>query len=211
MPSVYVQYGCGLSAPKEWDNYDASPTLRIQKNPVLNLLFKSSLNTVFPGNVKYGDIVKGLPVKENSCMGVYCSHTLEHLSLEDFRQALRNTLKILQPGGIFRCVLPDLEVATRTYLKELDNGNREASIDYIGSILIGLKSRPKGIKRIAESVFGNAHHLWMWDKHSLAAELEKAGFKNIRTCVYNDSEDNMFSYVEDISRFNAAIALQCSK
>ena len=211
MPSFYVQYGCGLTAPIEWDNYDASPTLRIQKNPVLKRLFKNKLNTIFPPNVKYGDIVKGLKIKENSCKGVYCSHTLEHLSLEDFREALSNTFKILQPGGIFRCVLPDLEIATRTYLKELDNGNRKASIDYIGGILIGLKSRPKGIKRIAESVFGNAHHLWMWDKHSIAEELKSVGFKNIRVCVFNDSEEAMFRYVEDSSRFNAAIALQCYK
>jgi ubiquinone/menaquinone biosynthesis C-methylase UbiE len=211
MPSEYVQYGCGLSAPHEWDNYDASPTLRIQKNPLLKLIFKNKLNAVFPGNVKYGDIVKGLPVMENSCKGVYCSHTLEHLSLDDFRLSLKNTLGILQPGGIFRCVLPDLEMATRNYINELDKGNKEASIEYISNILMGLKSRPKGIKRIAESVFGNAHHLWMWDKYSLAAELEKAGFKNIRVCNFNDSEDAMFTHVEDRTRFYSAIALQCYK
>lgn len=211
MSSLYVQYGCGLSAPLQWDNYDASPTLRIQKNPLLKVVFRSKLNIVFPSNVKYGDIVKGLPVADNSCKGVYCSHTLEHLSLEDFRTALRNTYKILQPGGIFRCVVPDLEQAARTYLKELDNGNREASISFISDILVGLRSRPKGLKKTAEAIFGNAHHLWMWDKHSLASELEKAGFKNIRECRFNDSADDMFRHVEDSSRFNAAAALECSR
>jgi len=93
---IYVQYGCGLSAPKEWKNFDVSPTLRIQKTPIVGNLFKSRLNTVFPENVQYGDIIKGLPVKDDSVDGVYCSHTLEHLSLEDFRKALKNTYRIMK-------------------------------------------------------------------------------------------------------------------
>ena len=56
----YVQYGCGLSAPKEWLNYDVSPTLILQKTPLLSSVLK--LDTAFPDNVLYGDIVKGLPI-----------------------------------------------------------------------------------------------------------------------------------------------------
>jgi hypothetical protein len=43
---VYVQYGCGSSAPEGWLNFDAS--LRVQ----LGIRGK-----VFPRNVRYGDIV----------------------------------------------------------------------------------------------------------------------------------------------------------
>jgi hypothetical protein len=69
-----VQYGCGLSAPKEWLNFDASPTLRMQKNFFFKYFITKIQNTKFPDNVKYGDIVKGLPVKTGSCDAVYCSH-----------------------------------------------------------------------------------------------------------------------------------------
>jgi hypothetical protein len=58
----YVHYGCGLTAPLEGDNYDISPTLRIQKAPVVGKILSSKLNIRFPGSVKYGDIVSGLPV-----------------------------------------------------------------------------------------------------------------------------------------------------
>ncbi len=40
MSTIYVQYGCGLSAPAGWNNYDASPTLRLQKLPVVGDIFK---------------------------------------------------------------------------------------------------------------------------------------------------------------------------
>ena len=61
------------------------------------------------------------------------------------------------------------------------------------------------------SQFGNAHHLWMWDHYSLSAELTKAGFKEVRKAQFNDSSDEMFKLVEDITRFESAVALECRK
>lgn len=211
MKKIYAQYGCGLSAPKEWLNYDVSPTLRMQKIPVIGNLIKKNASTVFPDNIKYGDIVKGLPLPDNSCDGVYCSHTLEHLSLEDFEKALHNTLRILKPGGIFRCVVPDLEIAAREYLESLDGGKKDASIDFLNSVLLGQHKRPRGAGQLLRSVFGNAHHLWMWDTQSLAAAIQKAGFKNVRPCKFDDSADPMFKLVESEGRFWHAAAIESMK
>jgi len=212
MNKSYIQYGAGLSAPKEWVNFDASPTLRIQKTPVLKTLLKSQLKVTFPDNVVYGDIVKGLPLADNSCDGAYCSHTLEHLSLNDFKTALRNTLRVLKPGGIFRCVVPDLEFCARQYIAALDKGDNTASLRYIGhDTLLGIEDRPKGLKAFASSFFGNSHHLWMWDYLSLADQLSKAGFTRIRRAYFNDSPDEMFKSIEEESRFINALAIECYK
>jgi hypothetical protein len=83
----YVQYGCGLCAPSEWVNFDASPMLRIQKTLLPGTLLRRQLNVIFPSNVRYGDIEKVLPIQENSCDGIYCSHVLEHFSI--IRQTFR--------------------------------------------------------------------------------------------------------------------------
>ena len=211
MNKLYVQYGCGLCAPEQWKNFDASPTLRIQKNPVLSTILKSRLSVRFPDNVNYGDIVKGLPVADNSCDGVYCSHTLEHLALSDFRTALKNTYKILKPGGIFRCVVPDIEFIARQYLKSLEEGNVSASHTFMNESMLGLKERGRGLKSMLVSSMGNSDHLWMWDHASLAEELKKAGFKNVRRCKFDDSKDTMFKYVEAEHRFENAAALECEK
>ncbi len=93
----YLQYGCGWSAPKGWRNFDASPTLRFERLPLIGRLYTRN-GQRFPENVEYGDIVKGLPVAAQSFHGVYCSHVLEHLSLADFRTALINTWRILKTG-----------------------------------------------------------------------------------------------------------------
>lgn len=211
MNKLYVNYGCGISAPKEWENYDASPTLKIQKIPLLGILLKKKLNVIFPNNVRFGDIIKGLPLEENSCDGLYCSHTLEHLSLNDFRESIKNSYKILKKDGIFRCVLPDLEWSAREYIKNLDTKDNLASIKFLEETILGTKSRTYGIKGIIKSVFGNSNHLWMWDRYSLSKELENVGFKNIRVCKFNDCEDTMFNYVEEQGRFNNALAIECKK
>jgi SAM-dependent methyltransferase len=207
----YIHYGCGLCAPPQWENYDSSPTLRLQKLPVIGTLIKKKLNVIFPENVLYGDITKGLPVPENSCDGIYCSHTLEHLSLFDFRNALANTHKLLKTRGIFRCVVPDLEIAAKQYIKALHNNESKASINFMYSTLLGVEERVKGIKAIAISLLGNSHHLWMWDRESLKNELITTGFQHVRECSYNDCEDKMFVHVEDANRFKNAVAIECRK
>ncbi|GAB2680467.1 hypothetical protein GCM10027036_38580 [Flavihumibacter cheonanensis] len=209
--SLYVQYGCGLSAPEAWTNFDVSPTLRIQKMPIIGSLLKGRLNTEFPPNVLYGDIIKGLPVLDNSCDGLYCSHTLEHLSLNDFRIALKNSYKILKPGALFRLVVPDLEVMARGYLQSLDQGDTAASIRFIKNMIFGLEERPRGLKAFISSYWGNANHLWLWDHTSMAEALKQTGFINIRRCSFNDSVDPMFKLVENESRFAGAVAIECSK
>jgi SAM-dependent methyltransferase len=212
MNRQYVQYGCGDIAPEAWANYDASPTLRIQKMPVLGALLKRQLNAVFPDNVLYGDIVKGLPVPDDSCSGVYCAHVLEHLSLEDCRKALKNTYRILKKGGIFRCVVPDLEYLAREYISSLERGDNNASLTFMGhGTLLGTESRIRGIRGIISQFWGNSWHQWMWDGKSLSKELSEAGFIQIRLCSFNDCEDTMFSFVEEMARFEKALAIECRK
>lgn len=212
MNKLYVQYGCGLSAPKDWINFDVSPTLRIQKIPIIGYLFKPILKIDWPKNVKYGDIVAGLPIKDDSCDALYCSHTLEHLSLNDFRKALRNSYKILKKGGIFRCVVPDLEIAARTYIKELENGKSSASLSFMGeNTLLGYTERLRGFNGAINYFLGNHQHLWMWDFQSLSQELKNTGFLKVRKCEFNDSEDLMFKLVEDRSRFTNSLAIECFK
>jgi hypothetical protein len=125
MSYEYVQYGCGQCAPETWLNFDCSPTLRFERLPLLvGRLYTRNAHR-FPTNVQFGNIVKGLPIPNGECKGMYCSHVLEHLSLNEFRLALRNSYAYLRSGGIFRLVVPDLEHLARIYLAD---GDAEAAI-----------------------------------------------------------------------------------
>lgn len=209
MEYKFAQYGCGLSAPENWLNYDASPTLRIQRMPVLNALLKPK--PIFPKKVLYGDIIKGLPLKDDQLDGIYCSHVLEHLALEDLRIALRNTYRVLKPGGVFRLVLPDLEYCAKRYLDELAAGDSAAAMNFIEHhTMLGIVSRPRGFSGMLRSFMGNSHHLWLWDYPSLSAELAAQGFRNIRRCQYHDGPE-AFQAVEDLGRFINCLAIESYK
>jgi hypothetical protein len=54
-------------------------------------------------------------------------------------------------------------------------------------------------------------HLWMWDYPAMAQALEGQGFRSIRRCGFNDSEDPMFARVEDLQRFDGALAMEARR
>lgn len=205
----YVQYGCGLSAPSTWQNFDVSLTLRLQKIPLLKaVLARSERFPTFPSNVEYGDIVKGLPVPDGSCAGVYCSHVLEHLSLEDLRTALRNTYRMLRPHGMFRLVLPDLKHLATAYVEAND---ATAAHRFMEDTYLGVKHRPRGLEGLLRSWMGHSAHLWMWDYPSLATELEAAGFTDIRRARYGDAQDPLFKDVENPGRWTHQLGIACKR
>ncbi|MCW3467873.1 class I SAM-dependent methyltransferase [Chitinophaga nivalis] len=210
---LYVQYGCGpFSAPPRWANYDASPTLRIQQLPVIGKLLRKRMHVAFHPDIILGDIIKGLPgVAADSCDGIYCSHVLEHLSYTDCVTAVRNTFRLLKPGGYFRCVVPDLEVAAKRYIDNLDGNDRQANIKFMEETLLGKQHRTRGFKQMIQGAFGNNAHLYMWDALSLSHILEENGFKQVRRCRFNDCPDEMFRLVEEENRFNNAVALEATK
>lgn len=79
------------------------------------------------------DIRTGLPFQDNWFEMVYHSHVLEHLTPEDGEQLIRECYRVLQPGGILRIVVPDLEKITQLYLQSMRKawgGDREAEQDY---------------------------------------------------------------------------------
>ena len=212
MDKLYVHYGCGTVAIEEWINFDVSPTLLIQKTPILGQILRNQLDADFPKNVQYGNIIAGLPgIKNNSCDGVYCSHVLEHLTFEDCKVAISNTYKMLKVGGIFRCVVPDLEAYARTYINALDNKEVDAGNEFMKISYLGRKSSPLGTKAWMKSIFGNENHKWMWDYHTLSTIIKLAGFKKIRRAKYGDWNDSTFEDVEEEYRLNDAVCIECSK
>lgn len=203
-----LHYGCGLHAPEGWVNCDASPTLWLQRLPLVGALARRLFRPIFPAPVEYGNIVPGLRIRPNSCDAIYCCHVLEHLSLTDARKALQNTFKYLKPGGTFRLVVPDFEQQIAAYLHDAEPC---AASNFLRYTFLGREARPRGVSSFIREYFGNSHHLWMWDYKSLADELRQIGFASIRRSEFGDSEDCDFKEVEDPGRFKWALAIECRK
>jgi len=72
--------------------------------------------------IKQGDILKGLPYKDNTFEIVYSSHFVEHISRKDILDFLIECKRVLKPGGLIRLVLPDFEKIAREYIKNIEQG-----------------------------------------------------------------------------------------
>jgi predicted SAM-dependent methyltransferase len=204
---MYMQFGCGWSAPSTWINFDASPTLRFERLPLIGALHTRNAQR-FPKHVLHGDIVAGLPLAPNSCAGIYASHVLEHLSLADADTALGRTHHYLRSGGTFRLVVPDLRQLATRYLEEPSSSSAHQFMRDAG---LGQERRSRGVFALARSFFGNSAHLWMWDEASMTDRLLQHGFCDVRRAQFGDSDDPRFAEVEEATRFDGCLAMQCKK
>ena len=204
----FTQFGCGLCAPSRWLNFDASPAMRLQRLPLVGNLVPSGEFGRYPSNVQYGDIVKGLPIADSSVELLYCSHVLEHITLEELRMALKNCYRHLQIGGIFRLVLPDLEIMAKNYINVIEP---DAAHEFMRLTYLGKETRKRDLISFIKDWLAGNNHLWMYDYNSLSAELQTAGFKNIRRAKFGDSDIELFNDVEDSDRWTLELGIQCQK
>ncbi len=111
----------------------------------------------------------------------------------------------LQPGGIFRFVLPDLEHLVHDYL---DSDDAAAAEKFMRDAALGREVRPKGLIAWLREWIGNSAHLWMWDFKSIARELDSAGFVGIRRAQFGNSADPRFKEVEDVRRRDSCLGVE---
>jgi hypothetical protein len=209
VPGDYVQFGCGICAPASWLNFDAGPAFWMEKRlPLLKPLLIKRGFPDYPPHIRYGDVTKGLPVARGSATGVYCSHVLEHLTLSGFRQALRNVYSYLVPGGTFRAVQPDLEWLAKRYV---DSPDSEAASRFMRESDLGVDDQKAGAAGILKLLFGRSAHLWMWDYKNMVRELDAVGFTDIRRAQYRDNPDPKFHEVEEPSRWENCLGVECRK
>jgi hypothetical protein len=197
---TYVQYGCGLSAPSGWLNFDASPRLRLERNFLAGPVIAGVFGRLFPPGTQFGDVVAGLPVASGAADGVYCSHILEHLASDDVGRALAETMRILRPGGTFRLVVPALRWRAEQYVRAHDAA---AADEFLNGTMLGHRTRPRCVLGHLRSALGNSAHLWMFDFEGMRHRLTECGFVGVRPCEFGDARDPAFGAVEDRDRFFA--------
>jgi hypothetical protein len=207
----YVHIGCGQTTPKEWLNFDGSYALKLQRLPVIGYFFKQVVSGVFPRHVKYADVRKKLPVKNNTLKAIYNSHMLMQLTPVEIDRALINMYEALEENGVLRIIVPDLKAVVDGYLWRTEFRPLDATLFFNRATVMALPERPKGIKKLFEAAFGFSRNAWLMDEPFLRDRLLTAGFKKITQVKFNDSIDPMFKLVEKEDRFNGAICLQAIK
>ena len=95
----YLNLGCGTTYHRRWVNMDLLPSA--------------------PEVIKH-DLYDPLPFSDGTFEIVYNSHVLEHLHRGHVQDFLLECRRVLQPEGIIRVVVPDLEQLAKSYLARLE-------------------------------------------------------------------------------------------
>jgi SAM-dependent methyltransferase len=160
-----------------WINTDITPHIRVARLPGAAFLLRSlglmsrsryaqHRQGIF-GKLCFLDVSRRFPWPDATAEAAYCSHLLEHLYREDARNCMAEVFRVLQPGGIFRIAVPDLDALVRAY----DPSKPEAFLDPIFEIR---QSRDK-----------NRHH-WHYNETSLRALLLEIGFSSVVRFQYRE-------------------------
>jgi predicted SAM-dependent methyltransferase len=80
----------------------------------------TNIDIVARAGVEQHDIRDPLPFDDSSFVAVYSSHVLEHLTTTAGRSFVHEMFRVLEPGGVCRVVVPDLETICREYIRCLD-------------------------------------------------------------------------------------------
>ncbi|CAN5213056.1 hypothetical protein BH11PSE14_BH11PSE14_02680 [soil metagenome] len=203
-----LQIGAGLEGPPSWTNLDASPVLRLQRLPIVGVFLRRFVAPAFSPRVQYGDVTRRLPVDDGAADMVYSSHMLEHLALREFELALAEIHRVLARGGVFRSVLPDLELEARRYLASTA---ADRASDFLRSTLLGVEHRERGLVQALRAWMGYSGHKWMWDYISIANQLNRAGFVDVRRASIGDSALAAFREVENSERWQDCLGFECRK
>lgn len=114
----YLNVGCGKRYHEDWVNIDILPA--------------------DPGIIHI-DGTKGLPFTDASMAVVYHSHVLEHIPRVHVHAFIQECFRVLEPGGVIRVVVPDLEQIAKNYLLQLDtnlvNPTQENRANYEWAVL----------------------------------------------------------------------------
>jgi glycosyltransferase involved in cell wall biosynthesis/predicted SAM-dependent methyltransferase len=193
-----VNLGSGTACLDEWINIDGSFNARLAKYPRLRyLLLKISIlpkkyyELPWSEHIKsimVRDVRKKLPFDDESIDFIYSSHLIEHLRKDETKKVLGECLRVLKRGGFLRLVIPDLEILTKNYLKEIEEieNINKVKKNYLPSErfleLLGLGERTR--TPFLQKIFSSGGHKWMYDHLSLTKMLATCGFVDIQKKDY---------------------------
>jgi len=135
------------------------------------------LNTDLLANQKvvYMDATKPLPFPDNTLDYIYSEHIFEHISYRDGGKFLKESHRVLKPGGRIRIATPDMAFLIRLY----SESETEVSKRYIKNSIDRYVQEPKLCARavVVNNFFYNWGHQFIYDFETLDYTLQTAGFK----------------------------------
>lgn len=177
-----INLGCGIDNPPHWLGLDGGLSVLLSAFPswMITVLF-----WLFPGSnvakrrdffdrirmtrILHHDFRYGLPFFDAAVDAVYSSHFFEHLEKKEALQLLKDSYRVLKPGGFIRICVPDLHGSVqemKTALATYDAGDPSLVQKYVTKKRTGYTNH-------------YSHHRYMYNYEDLKGLLESCGFVEV--------------------------------
>jgi predicted SAM-dependent methyltransferase len=125
------------------------------------------------------DLGDSIPAPDTSCEAIYSEHMLEHLTVEQGLQFLRECRRVLRPRGVVRIAMPSLDDMIEK--SAAGRWRDQAWLDEPQWRFIASRAEMFNI------MFRWWGHQWIYDRDELHRRLREAGFETIRDAAWGES------------------------
>jgi len=188
-PVRKLQIGAGSSHKPDWLNTDIEP-VREQV---------------------YLDATERFPLPDNSVHYVYSEHVIEHITYEQGLGMLKESHRVLAPGGKVRVATPNLMKFIGLFQEAKSTEMQTYMVAKMGWHEWPVTPDPECY--ILNQQLRQWGHQFVYTPKLLRASLEAAGFKDIKELIAGESDDPTFRGVElrafdevrDVNRFETLV------
>lgn len=142
----------------------------------------------------YMDATQPFPIPDNSFDYVYSEHNIEHVDYWAGQRMLQESHRILKPGGKIRISCPDFQFLVDIYTKPAILHDK-----YVAETIPSWAPYADPIFTVNNYV-RDWGHKFIYDKRSLTASLEAAGFVDVTEHKIQESQDQNLAGLEIASR-----------
>jgi len=130
----------------------------------------------------FWDLRLPLPLPNSSVAKIYSSHLFEHLPYEQGQALIRESLRVLQPGGTFSICVPDSRIYIEAYL-----GIREVPSEFYA--WTPAFNQTTAIDAVNYIAFMGGAHKYMFDQENLLHILSASGLVDVYARAFDPSLD----------------------
>lgn len=185
-----LNVGCGLDNPPNSLGLDGGVYVLYKYLPrfVLKNIYKRTnnsdnysletlMNKIKRSHIIHHDLNYGLPFYDGSVPYIFTSHFLEHLYYEDAEKFLKESYRVLKPGGAIRICIPSLDEAVAEIRKAIQDYDK-------GEVVTVQRYVTVKDNAYKDPFFSHKH---MYNFKEVSRILSGVGFTNIIESSFNGS------------------------
>lgn len=167
-----LQIGAGVNLLPGWLNTDIDPA----------------------EGTAYLDASKPFPIRDGSFKYVFSEQVIEHLTYEDGLVMMRESFRVLEPGGRVRIVTPNL----RRLIALFQDAKTEEQRNYLAGKLVwhGWPQSQSPESMILNMEMRRFGHEFLYDPETLRDRLSQAGFSQIHQYDAGETDDPVIRGIE---------------